>query len=233
MAKRLSSIFSLGSDYSDQSNDSRIRSSIHPARPLKEQGLAARKSTPDLRPSKSLHDLHNGHTSGLTPPFNPTIEDSDPFLQIPQFQRPPLPPASTSPGGSRPSSSRPESSDESFLQPPLLQPLPILPDSPNSSRHVSRNSKPGSRAPSRSPSHPSSRPTSPTKLTIESRKISKRRSWLPGKSRPESSDGGDGFQMQQAWIVTPQDKLPYDASPLASFLTVRHTLLFVSIVILC
>lgn len=236
MAKRLSSMFSLGSNYSDQSSDSRLGSSIHPARPPKEQSNAVltQKTTTDLRPSSNLQDLHNGHSSGLTPPFNPTllprIEDSDPFLQAPRLLAPVYPPRLDSPGGSRPSSreNRPENSEDFFSPPPLLKPLPTLPDSANASRPVSRDSRPGSRAPSRPTSQPPSRPASPTKFrpltpTSETTKVSKRRSWLPGKSRPESQDGSDGFQMPQAWLVTPREKLQYDPSSLASFVKVGST----------
>jgi len=238
MAKRISSIFSLGSNQSDQSSDSRLGSSTHPARPPKAQGHApfVQKSMPELRPSKNLQDLHKSNASSLTPPFNPTllprIEDGDLCLQPPQLLASGYPPRSDSPGGSRPSSraSRPESSNEFSQQPPpLLKPLSILPDSSNTSRPTSKDSRPESWAPSRPPSQPSSRPTSRAKIrpltpsTSEAQKISKKRSWLSGKSRPESQDGRDGFQMPQAWLVTAQEKLPYDAAPLAHFVTVSHT----------
>lgn len=234
MAKRLSSMFSLGSNHSDQSSDSRLGASIHPARPPKEQGTATytQKPASDLRPSSNLQNLHNDHSSGLTPPFNPTllphIDDDDPFMHPPQLLAPAYPPRSDSPGGSRPSSraSRPEGSEASFRQPPpLLKPLPLPPDSSDGSRPVSRDSRPESGISSRPSSQPSSRPASPSKFrpltpTTESQKNSKRRSWLPGKSRPESQDEGDGLQIPQAWLVTPQDKLLYECTALANFVTV-------------
>ena len=205
---------------------------------MKEPSIAtlSESSTPNLRPSSNLQDLHNDHSSGLTPPFNPTllpcIEDNDPFLQPPQLVAPIFPPRTSSPGGSRPSSraSRPENGDESSLPPPQsLKPLSTRNDSPNRSRPASRDGRLESSDVSRPPSQPSSRPSSPTKFrpstpTTDPQKLSKRRSWLPGKSRPQSRDRGSEIAMPQAWLVTPQEKLPYDPTSLANFVTVSNRL---------
>lgn len=143
-AKRLSSIFSMGSNVSDQSSESRVSSSIHPARPPREQsqspGRAAgeqspvpglgsqdpvklsRKSLPNLRPTSHLQNLHTEQSSGYTPPFDPTI--------LPRIE-----------------------DDDILLNPPLLKPLPIRTQSPSGSlggsRPVSRGSPMSGRPPSR------------------------------------------------------------------------------------
>ena len=240
-AKRISSIFSMGSNVSDQSSESRISPSIHPARPSREQSQSpvytsreqspilgsgrrnpadfSRKSLPNLRPTSQLQNLHSQQSSGFTPPFDPTIlpriEDNDVLLLNP---------------------------------PPLLKPLPIRAQSPSSSlggrRPASRGDPidsrsssrpPSSRPPSRPPSQPASRPTSPSKFrpqtptarpqtpstrpltpTTEA-KLAKRRSWMPGKLRKPGQDEGDHAHSPQAWMVTPNEKIPYDVSALANF----------------
>ena len=241
--KRLSSIFSLGSNVSDQSSESRMSSSVHPARPPREQsqspsrapreqndvpGLGhrdpvtvTRKSLPELRPTH-LQNLHSEQSSGFTPPFDPTI--------LPRI----------------------EDDDILLNPPPPLKPLPFRPQSPSSSiassRPVSRGNQldsrppsrgnqfdsrsssrpPSSRLPSRPPSRPASRPASPIKLrpstpmarpltpTTEA-KLARRRSWMPGKLRKPEQDGGDQVNGPQAWMLTPKGKTPYDISGLASF----------------
>lgn len=233
MAPRISSIFSIGSNYSDQtqrSDDSRFPPSAHPARPFREQSPAklAARSTPDLRPTSNLQNLHDNQSSGLTPPFNPSllprIEDDHPLLQPSQLLSPHSV-LSDSPNGSRPTSIA-SYGDALQQQPPnLLKPMPIRSESPGISRPVSRgsgpessaDSRPGSRAPSRPGSPIKSRPQTPT----TEHKVSKRRSWLPGRSKAEALDEEHGAQMPQAWLVTPQETLRYDASALANFQKVR------------
>ena len=231
MAKRISSVFSLSSDHSDQSSDSRLGSSVHPARPPKEQTPApyARKSTSDLRPTNNLQELHSNHPSGLTPPFNPTllprIEDDDPLLQRPQYPTP-FPPRLDSPGGSRPTSSLgmpiAYGTDDPLVPPPsFLQPVPMVPDSPSENRPLSRGSGPESLAGSRPLSQLSSRPASSSTLrpltpTTE-QKLSKKRSWLRGKTNTGLRNAENGSSMPQSWVVTPKEKLPYDATALANF----------------
>ena len=100
--------------------------------------------------------------------------------------------------------------------PPLLRPTPMRTESPCGSRPGSR---PQSRAGSRpSSSRAASRPGSPTKIhpltpTTE-HKLSKRKSWLPGRLRKEAREGMGSGHTSQAWLVTPQEKIEYDLCPL-------------------
>ena len=191
MAKRLSSIFSMGSNVSDQSSDSRFSSSIHPARPSREQSQSpvlasseqrrlpdseqhdptkfSRNSVPNLRPTSHLQNLHEEQSSGYTPPFDPTllpcIEDDDVLLNPPPLLKP-MPMRAQSPGGSR-DSSRPVSRGNPLDSRPASKGNPF--DSRPASRGNPFDSRPASRPPSnRSPSRPSSqpasRPASPIKL---------------------------------------------------------------------
>jgi len=234
MARRISSIFSLGSNSSDRtesSNDSRLPSSVNPSRPPRDRSPAtlAAKSTPELRPTNNLQDLHKNQSSGLTPPFNPSllprIDDDHPLLQPPQHLSP-YPVRSQSPSGSRPASvgSRPQSragNHDLLAHPPaLLSPLAIWPDSSGGGRPVNGGSGPGSSAGSHPGSRPSSRPASPIKPRSQTptteEKAGKRRSWLPGRFKAEAQDEGHDTQTSKASIITPQGNIPYDTSPLAS-----------------
>ncbi len=243
-AKRISSIFSMGSNVSDHSSESRISSSIHPARPPREQSQSpvyapgeqsrvlgsgqrnpdnfSRKSLPDLRPTSHLQNLHSEQSSGYTPPFDPTIlpriEDDDVLLNPPPLLKP-LPIRAQSPGGSI-GGSRPVSKGSPMDSRPASR------GNPFESRSSSR--PPSSRPPSRPPSQPASRPASPIKFrpqtptarpltpTTES-KLAKRRSWMPGKLRKAGQEEGDHANSLQTWMITPKEKIPYDVSALASF----------------
>ena len=241
MARRISSIFSLSSSYSDQtqsSNDSRLPSSVHPARPSREQSPAKSpaKSTPNLRPTNTLQELHNNQSSGLTPPADPSllprIDDDHPLLQSPNLLSP-IPPPSESPGGSRPTSigSRPQSGTslgEFLLQAPaFLKPVPARSESPGGSRPISIGSAPGSNAGSRPGSRPPSRPASPSKsrpqTPTKEHRLGRRRSWLPGRPKMEVQEQEHDKPTSAAWTVTPEDKLPYDTSALANFQKVSMT----------
>lgn len=233
-AKRISSIFSMGSNVSDQSSESRISSSINPARPPREQSQSpvyasgqrnpVNLSLPDLRPTSHLQNLHNEQSSGLTPPFDatilPRIEDDDVLLNHPPPLLKPLPLRAQSPGGGSLEGSRPVSRGNPLDSRPASRGNPF--DSRSSSR------PPSSRPPSRPPSQPASRPASPIKFrpqtptarpltpTTEA-KLAKRRSWMPGKLRKAGQDGGDHVNSPQAWMITPNENIPYDVSGLASF----------------
>ena len=232
-AKRISSIFSMGSNVSDQSSESRVSSSINPARPPREQSQSpihalgqrnpVNPSLPDLRPTSHLQNLHNEQSSGLTPPFDPTIlpriEDDDVLLNHPPPLLKPLPIRAQSPGGSL-EGSRPVSRGNPLDSRPPSRGNPF--DSRSSSR------PPSSRPPSRPPSRPASRPASPIKFrpqtptarpltpTTET-KLAKRRSWMPGKLRKAGLGEGDPGNGPQAWTITPNENIPYDVSALASF----------------
>lgn len=242
-AKRISSIFSMGSNVSDQSSESRLSSSIHPSRPPREQSQSPvnpsegqshlsgsgqrepvslmRKSLPNLRPTSHLQNLHSEQSSGYTPPFDPTIlpriEDDDVLLNPPPLLKP-LPMRAQSPVSS-PGGSRPVTRGSPIDSRPASRGNPF--DSRSSSR------PPNSRPPSRPPSQPASRPASPIKfrpqtptarpLTPTETKLAKHRSWMPGKLRKAGQDEGDDANSPQAWMVTPNEKIPYDVSGLASF----------------
>lgn len=189
-AKRISSIFSMGSNVSDQSSESRAPSSIHPARPPREQTHSpdsasgkqsqtpalrqqdpvnlSRQSLPNLRPTSHLQNLHQ-QSSGYTPPFDPTIlpriEDDDVLLNPPPLLKP-LPIRAQSPSGSL-GGNRPVSRGNPLDSRPASRGNPL--DSRPASRgnqFESRNSSrpPSSRPPSRPPSQPASRPASPIKF---------------------------------------------------------------------
>jgi hypothetical protein len=194
-AKRLSSIFSLGSNSTIPETSvasSHTSSSRHPSKasrgasPTRSPARLPYLST-DIRGSTSTPNLRNGHSPTHQSPFlTPTLD----------------------PG-------RSSTPDDARLFQPLdtLKPLPNRIDSPGTSR-------PSSRASSRGGSRPASpikfRPWTPNQ---EQRQLSKRRSWLPGRSsRPESQDAG-AMGIPQAWILTaaPQEKPAYDLLPLANF----------------
>ena len=214
----------MNSNNSDQSSDSRYGSSLYPARPAKEQSSVAtpQRSMPNLRPVSNLQEPQI-IPSTPTPIFGDTIPlhvDSDELM----FQPPMYPPAFPGRSSSRPSSvaGMPGDRDELLLPPPpLLKPLPGRSGSPTGSRSVSRASGPESLPGSRPPSQPGSRPASPItsrpQTPTNDQRLLKKRSWLPGKSHAGSRGGEDMAQMPQAWVVTPQAKIPYDVNPLANF----------------
>ena len=226
MAKRIASIFSIGSNVSDQSqhsNSSRVPSSIHPARPPKEQNSAGAVAdpTPELQPTDDLHNLHTHQSAGLTP----RLDDEHLMLQSPQLLSP-IPIDETSPNGSRRASisSRPHSrlgSGDPNNQPSIHKPLPIGSESPSGNRPVSGGSYGGSNAGSRPDSRSPSRPASPIKSRSQTptgeQRLGKRRGWLPGKTKGEMPEEEHSVFPSHAWVVTPHEKLPYDTVPLSHF----------------
>lgn len=199
-AKRLSSLFSLGSSSTISESSvasSHTGSSRHPSK-------ASRGASParlpylstDIRVSTSTPNLQNGHSPTHQSPFlTPTLDSG----------RSPTP------------------DDTRLFQPSdTLKPLPNRIDSPGASRPSSRASNRGG-----------SRPASPIKLrpwtpTQEQRQLSKRRSWLPGRSsRPESQDAG-ALGVPQAWILmaVPQERSTYDLLPLINFQKVNESIRF-------
>ena len=230
MAKRISSMFSIGSNSSDQtqnSSSSRLSSSVHPARPSKEQTPADLnvKHPPQLQPTSDPPLDVNGPNEAFLLPHS----DSDhPVLQSPHLLSP-IPIDETSPNGSRRASisGRPHSrlGDGEFPhQSPLLKALPNRSESPAGFRPLSGGSAPGSNAGSRPSSRPPSRPASPVKSrpqtpTNES-KLRKRRSWVPGRSKVDIPECKQESYPSQAWVVSPQEKHPYDVTSLANFLKV-------------
>ena len=184
---------------------------------------SSKQSLPNPRPTLQLQNLHSEQSSGFTPPFDPTIlpriEDDHVLLNPPPHLLKPLPIRAQSPGGSL-EGSRPASRGNPMDERPASRGNPF--DSRSSSR------PPSSRPPSRPPSQPASRPESPIKLrpqtptprpltpTTEA-KLMKRKSWMPGKLRKGAQDEGDHANSPQAWMVTSNEKIPYDVSGLAGF----------------
>lgn len=233
MARRLSSLLSLNTKafdrgspedgrpqsndpsrptYSRQSssNDNRRKSSYVPDPNLSPQptySRYARKSTSDLRPpsSASPQTTQDGHSpAGWPLSYNPglstTVEDdvhANGSLHPPEQLLKPLP----SPSGSRPSSGMDRTETRGVNE-------------------RGRSSRPGSRA--NSPNR--SRPTTPGRpITPGSEgRLTKRRSWFPGRSRGESRSEATNIPMPQAWVASPQDKIPYDLTPLLDFQIVRE-----------
>ncbi len=237
MARRISSILSIGSSNSDKtqsSNSSRGSSSIHPTRPSAEQSAFAKltaNSKAEPRPTNNLQDLHSNQSSGFPPPLKssllPPIDDERSILQSPHLLSP-IPIDTTSPNGSRAASisSRPQSAHGTFdpanPNAPLLKPLSVQPGSHGGTRPVSGESAPLSSAGSRPGSRPPSRPGSPTKsrpqTPTKDQNLRRRRSWLPGRSKVEVQEQEPGPEHTwQAWIVTPQEKRPYDVAALTDF----------------
>ena len=208
MDKRFVSLSSLSTNVSDLSiRDPRVPSpSQSRSSSEKSDHNNARRSNPDLQASSPSHhsQAYQNHQNG--PPttqstfINPThlstmIEDGDGMLQPPALHRP---------------------------QPQGL-------DSPNGSRPSSRMGRPESKSgiESRGNSRPGSRQGSPSKLRpptpgLDS-KIKKRRSWIPGKSSTETTEGKKGGEGTQAWVVTSHEKENYDMGPLVHFQQVCMT----------
>ena len=197
-SKRISSLFSIGSSSSEKSGaSSDITASLHPDRTSHNSSPAnLPQLSTDLRVSASIPDLRNGHT----------------------------PTKSTSPGRLTPT----------FRPTTPIEPGNLLPQMDSMRDSSQRSTSPGSRSNSRPASRPgsraSSRPSSPTKFfrpstPTQETKLSKRRSWRPGKTRPESHDGAG--EMLHAWLLEPggQESNKYDLAPLANFQRVSSVVL--------
>ena len=202
-AKRLSSIFSLASNTSGVSEKSGVSSNTSSTR----------------HPSKASRDSSPGRHTQLSSDIR--ISTSTPDLRngiSETHQSPAFTPTLSSARSSTPDGLRP------MLEPlDTLKPLPNRIDSPGTSRPTSRASSRGG-----------SRPASPTKFrpwtpTQEQKHLSKRKSWLPGRSsRPESQDGS-ALGLPQSWTVTAasKEKVPYNPLPLANFQKVGMYLVIV------
>lgn len=204
MAKRLSSLFSLGSNASDQGNKNPppppSALDAGPAAKAVGHNKLVRRSTPDLR--------------ALTPPtvLQAVQNPSQPPVQQTPVDTSLLTPQTFSPLGDS----------------ALLTQSPIAwqrPESPADGRPVSRGS---ARVPSRDGTAPHSRAASPAKFTrpltpTGDIKYSKRLSWLPGRGGSIAAEGGVALPSSSAWIVTPrtEDNVSYDIAPLADFQKVR------------
>lgn len=106
---------------------------------------------------------------------------------------------------------------DGLVPPPRIgSPSYERPASPTSSRggsiprgrHENRTSSiPNSRTSSPTPGSDGIRPTTPAEG-----KSSKKRSWMPGRSRTGSASEDSVGPSEQAWVVTPHGQEPYDSS---------------------
>ncbi len=232
-ARRISSIFSLGSTSSDKSNNNLQRPpSFHAPRDSRTPSPSRlhQSSTSTLQPSASSPNLRTpsiGQSPHLGPSFDPIRSASsicDHGLPPGVLKPLPLPPGSIrkirpqSAAGSRSGSppknfSRPTSSNGSRPASPskdFLRPMTPTSEAGNPSRPASRSGL-----------APNSRPTSPSKYLsqpatpISERRASKRISWLPGRSKHGSAEEADeAHASPRAWVLTPEQQRPYDVSPL-------------------
>lgn len=197
-SKRMSSLFSIGSTSSERSGaSSNTSESLHPNKASRDSSPAnLPQLSTDLRVSASNPDLRNERT----------------------------PTKSASPGRLTPTL-RPTTPIEPGN---LLSQMDPVRDS--SQRSMSPGGRPNSGPASRPGSRANSRTSSPTKFfrpltPSQETKLSKRRSWLPGKTRPESHDGVG--EMLRAWLLDPdqQESIKYDLAPLANFRRVGSVVL--------
>ena len=244
-AKRLSSLFSLGST-SEKSNDSRMPTTRTPQDSrTNSPSRLPHISTSTLQPSASSPNLRTP-ISGLSPQLDPAFDSTYSTATLgsqglpPSFFKPePLPlgslrvirpgNAAGSRSGSPPKNfSRPNSSDGSRATSPsrdLIRPMTPTSENGRPSRPASRAGlTPISRPASRVGLIPISRPTSPDKhlsrpaTPTTEKRLSKKRSWLPGRSKHDSADeGGGAHTTPRAWVLSPHQQRTYDVSPLLNF----------------
>lgn len=237
--RRIASIFSLVSTSSDKNKNTNLTPSIHAPRGSRSPSPARlpQLSTSTLQPSASSPNLRTpsaGPSPQLSPAFDPTYSIStsrDSALPPGVFKPAPLPPGSLRPirpgsaAGTRPNSpplnfSRSASSGGSRPVSPSRDLRPITPNSDTGR---------SSRSPSRAGLTPISRPVSPSKhlsrptTPIPVKKLSNRRSWLPGRSRHGSVGEINGeHSSSRTWVLTPEQQRPYDMSPLLKFQRVSN-----------
>lgn len=208
--RRISSLFSLGSTSSDKSVDTANSSPSLAPPTFSDEPSAAIFSEPVST------ELHTSASSDVQP------SSQGPSLQTPQDDPSEAPPVPA----------------ENRLSPipQMILPLPEIPGPQTGNRLRSKSeskggiqaesgdqsdgdsrveiqggSRPGSRLENKS----GSRPGSPPKLHQSTvRGLSRRRSWLPSRSKPEPQGEVDG---PGPWLIRPDEKLPYDASPLIHF----------------
>lgn len=208
--RRISSLFSLGSTASDKSVDTAKSSpSLAPPSFSDEPGAAiyseplsteSQPSTPSNVQPPSL-----GPSLQIPPddPLEALVVPVDNSLSpVPQM----ILPLPENPGPK--TENRLRSSSESWVGVQLDR---AEKSEVESQVGIKGGSRPGSRIENKS----GSRPESPTRLyESTTRRLSRRRSWLPTRSKPEPQGEGEG---PSPWLIRPDEKLPYDASPLIQF----------------
>ncbi|KAL8804902.1 MAG: hypothetical protein Q9182_002304 [Xanthomendoza sp. 2 TL-2023] len=214
------------------------RASSPPRKPLPPSAKLRPLST-----SISAQDLRRRHPEQTPPTFGPILSppliaddelpaSSDTLKTLPQriesFESSAVRTPISRPG------SRPASPPKGFLRPITPVSDAGRPESRASSRPDSHTSSPHKEfhrpfTPNSDRSRPTSgvdfgsRAASPSKrfsqnfTPTQEQKITKRRSWMPGKSHPVSQAGE--VQFPKAWIIAPSslDKTPYDVAALANF----------------
>lgn len=192
-AKRISSIFSLGS-HKDHSSDTSSPTSS-PRIP---------KNSPDHVPSDKFHHRHRQSSSRTTHSgSSPSVSDAH---------------------ESRPGTLA--SIDPLDLESPLPPPPSLLEVNQDlaDTAASSPDGRPQSRGRSRSGSGGGGRSTSSAGLSVNDaprpRTPSKRRSWIPGRTRSDSVDL-KAVQTPNAWIAGLDQKVVYDLEPLAKGEQVR------------
>ena len=246
-AKRISSIFSLGSNSSDKSsNASFAPPSSHPSHSSrgsspKRKPLPASAQVRPSETSSSAQELRGRQKIKASPSssadFSPPLTGDDELASVSEAFKP-MPQQMASPTAKSPSNrvrkhlhGRPNSPSKGLLRPMTPVSDSGNPDSRTSSRATSPQkdfhrpftpssdtSRPASRGDFKAgtqPDSPSSHVLRPATPNIE-QKSSKRKSWMPGKSREEPMEGG---QVPEAWILASSDeaRTPYDLRPLIEF----------------
>lgn len=215
-ARRISSIFSLGSDSSDKSLDSSKAPPSpyeHTISPEADPAIHSKSviAPPAIETSPSLHaSQYSPPPPSYDPPpppqahsqNNDVLSPNSPMLSPPLLYDPPPPPQT--------------GLNHDVLTPnsPMLSPLTERLGSPigdnSRSRSVSRDGS-QSRRSSRS------RQLSQTKNRLQSEsRLARPRSWLSNRSKPESQGDGQGLG-SEAWLVYPDTTIPYDVLPLVHF----------------
>ncbi len=203
-ARRISSIFSLGSDSSDRSLDS-------PKSPPLPHG-------PTLSPESSPAIVSE---PVITRPANDESLSQQPMVESLPIYDPPPPPLYDPPPPPPPSF---HSQNHEVLSPssPMLSLLTDRISSPTGSKLSSRSE---SRGGSQDGRKSRNRPLSQAKLhqhrTPSDSKLARPRSWLPTKSKSEPQVDGDKSLSTETWLLYPETNIPYDISPLIGFQKVR------------
>ena len=245
-ARRISSLFSLNSSSADKSNDASKSPSSLSLTDLVENQKNVQPPKIPTSPILIETPIIEGPTqNGLSPAQTPQYEhgrlapSSEPIVTSPDPLITLHEPKITLPAPIVTSSelivTSPElistSPQEDFFQPTqnpktLPEPTGLSTGSISEKRHTNRarsrtESTADGGADSTDERKQGSRSRSPSKFLqmanpLELR-LSKRRSWLPGKSRSVSQGEGIALPMPQAWILSPHDMKPHDISALVNF----------------
>lgn len=216
-ARRISSLFSIRSNSSEKSlENSKSPSTLAPPTLSDEPSAIIfsepvpmtleTPTSPNAQPSSLVPSLQ-------TPPDDPPDDPSE----APPF--PPNKPLSPVPQMILPLPENPGPQTGNRLRSGSESRLEIMADTMDKSeaeRQVENRggSRPGSGVEDRSGSRQHSPTTLQQPATSSERGLSRRRSWLPTRSKPAPQGEVDG---PGPWLIRPNEKLPYDAAPLIHF----------------